>query len=337
MPGRSFLAVGWIAISLIASVAERTASAQGRPIALAVTRATADDMRAWDAQVDQLIRSRALRVRDTQHDALLPDRQHQRLDQYYRGVRIAGGDLTRQLANDGTVSLFGTIHAAIDVDVTPRLSVEEARLAINGAAGGQSFGGDVELVVLPLSDGYHLAYFGQAATDLEIVNVFVDASSGLPLRQYSDFIQEVGAGTGTYGDNKKVSSTPAAGAFVADDKLRPTEITTFDAKGNFARAQAIINGVTPSIADVASSASNSWTDGTVVDAHVYAGLYYDYLFKRFGRHGLDGRDLRIDLLTHPVRLADISTAPSAVVSTYYLNAFYSPSAGPKRTRSDGVW
>jgi Zn-dependent metalloprotease len=133
VPGRSFLAVGWIAISLSASVAERNASAQGRPVALAVTRATADDMRAWDAQVDQLIRSRALRVRDTQLDALLPDRQHQRLDQYYRGVRIAGGDLTRQLANDGTVSLFGTIHAAVDVDVTPRLSAAEARLAINDA------------------------------------------------------------------------------------------------------------------------------------------------------------------------------------------------------------
>jgi len=327
VPGRSLLAVGGIAISLIASVAVRTASAQGQPVALALTRASADDMRAWDAQVDQLIRSRALRVRDTQADALLPDRQHQRLDQYYRGVRIAGGDLTRQLANDGTVSLFGTIHAAVDVDVTPKLSVEEARLAINGAAGGRSFGADVELVVLPLSDGYHLAYFGQAVTDLDIVNVYVDASSGAPLRQYSDFIQEVGAGTGTYGDSKKVSTTPVAGSFVADDKLRPTEITTFDAKGNFARAQAIINGVTPTVSDVASSASNSWSDGTVVDAHVYAGLYYDYLFKRFGRHGLDGRDLRIDLLTHPVRLADISTAPSAVVNLYYLNAFYSRSAG----------
>ena len=55
--------------------------------------------------------------------------------------------------------------------------------------------------------------------------------------------------------------------------------------------------------------------------------YYDYLFKRFGRHGLDGRDLRIDLLTHPVRLADIATAPSSVLGLYYINAFYSRSGG----------
>jgi thermolysin len=316
---------------MMATLTARTASAQARPTALAVTRATADDLRGWDEQVDQMIRSRELRVRETQTDALVPDRQHQRLDQYYLGVRIAGGDLTRQLASDGTVSIFGMMHTAVDLSVTPRLSVADARSAINDAVGGQSFGPDAELVVLPLSDGYHLAYFGQAATNLDIVNVFVDANSGAPLRQYSDFISEVGAGTGTYGDNKKVSTTSVAGSFVADDKLRPTEITTFDARGNFTRAQELINGLTPSITDIAAtSSSNTWTDGTVVDAHAYAGLYYDYLFKRFGRHGLDNRDLRIDLLTHPVRLADIATAPSNVLGVYYINAFYSPSAGPNR-------
>ena len=327
MPARSCLIVGFATIATIAGFTERAASAQGRPVTLAVTRAAADDLRAWDEQVDRLIRGRELQVRESQADALVPDRLHQRLDQYYHGVRIAGGDLTRQLANDGTVSLFGVMHTGIDLSVSPKLSANDARSAINDAVGGQAFGADAELVVLPLSDGYHLAYFGKAATDLEIVNVFVDANSGAVLRRYSDFISEVGAGTGTYGDKKKVSASLVAGAFVADDKLRPTEITTFDTRGNFARAQALITGQTPSIADIASSLNNTWTDGTVVDAHVYAGWYYDYLFKRFGRHGLDGRDLRIDLLTHPVRLADISTAPSSVLGLYYVNAFYSRSAG----------
>ena len=257
MRTRLFVALGCVAIAVMASLTERTARAQGRPVVLAVTRATADDMRAWDGQVDQMIRSRDLRVRETQTDGLLPDRQHQRLEQYYHGVRIAGGDLTRQLANDGAVSIFGTMHTAIDLSVTPNLSTDGARLAINSAVGGQAFGADPELVVLPLSDGYHLAYFGKAVTDLEIVNVFIDADSGALLRQYSDFLSEVGAGTGTYGDNKKVSTTAVAGSFIADDKLRPTEITTFDAKGNFARAQALIAGQTPSVADIASSASNT--------------------------------------------------------------------------------
>jgi hypothetical protein len=132
-------------------------------VTLAVTRAAADDLRAWDEQVDRLIRGRELQVRESQADALVPDRLHQRLDQYYHGVRIAGGDLTRQLATDGTVSLFGVMHTGIDLSVSPKLSANDARSAINDAVGGQTFGADAELVVLPLSDGYHLAYFGEAS------------------------------------------------------------------------------------------------------------------------------------------------------------------------------
>jgi len=74
---RSYLAVGCAAIALTASLSGQTASAQGRPIALAVTRVAADDMRLWDDQVDRMIRSRDLVVRESQPDAFLPDRQHQ--------------------------------------------------------------------------------------------------------------------------------------------------------------------------------------------------------------------------------------------------------------------
>lgn len=328
MRARALSAFAAAAFALTVSLSGQTATVQAPPVALAITRAAGNDMRIWDDQLDRMIRSRDLVVRDIQPDSVFPDRQHQRLEQYYQGVRIAGGGLTRQLAADGTMSIFGTIHSPITLDVTPKLSTDDARLAIDNAVGGTAFGRSVELVVLPLSDGYHLAYFGQSATNVEIMNVFIDANSGLSLSQYSDFLNEVGAGTGAYGDNKKVSTTSVAGAFVADDKLRPTEITTFDAQGNFARAQQIIVGATPTVVDIATSTNNRWTDATVVDAHVYAGLFYDFLFKRFGRHGLDGRDLRIDLLTHPVRLADIGTAPDSILGTYYINAFFSPSAGP---------
>src|SRR6266508_2602020 len=95
------------------------------------------------------------------------------------------------------------------------------------------------------------------------------------------------------------SAGPPADTFATADQLRPTAITTYDMKGSLVRTQAILFGQTPSTADIASSASNdNWTDGTVVDAHVYAGWYYDYLFKRFGRRGLDNRDLRMAVLTH---------------------------------------
>jgi Zn-dependent metalloprotease len=327
---RRRLVTASLSIALLTSFMVPGASAQGRPTALALTRVNADDLRAWDSQVDVMIRNRDLRIREVQGDPLVPDRQHQRLDQYYRFVRIVGGDLTRQLARDGTISIFGTLHTGIELNTTPALSVDDAETAIGRAASGRPREGSIpELVVLPLADGYHLSYFGQATTDVDVVNVFVDANTGGLLRQYSDFVTDVGIGKGTYGDNKKISTTAMSGTFVTDDKLRPAAITTYDMKGNFSRTQALLGSVPPTTTDIASNTNNlEWTDGTVVDAHVYAGWYYDYLFKRFGRHGLDDRDLRMPVLTHPVRLSDISTASPEVRGLYYLNAFYCATCGP---------
>jgi thermolysin len=269
-----------------------------------------------------MIRDHALVVRDVQRDPLLTDRVHERLDQYLRGVRIIGGDLTRQTARDGTVSMFGTLHTDLTLDLTPRLSSDEARGAIGKAAGGDPTGPVPELVILPQSDAYHLAYRGQALVGFEIMNVFVDANTGGLLQQFSEFVSEIGRGTGTYGDAKKVSARSVSGTFVADDVLRPTDITTYDMKGDLTRTLSVLNVQTRvATSDVASDADNTWTDPTVVDAHVYAGWYYDFLVKRFGRAGTDNRDLRMAVFTHPVRIADIGSAPPAVIGQYYLNAF----------------
>jgi neutral peptidase B len=305
-----------------------TAQAQGHSATLAATR-SGGDLRAADQIVDAMIRSRALVVRDVQRDTLLPDRVHERLDQYMRGVRIVGGDLTRQSAPDGTVSIFGTLHTDLTLDLTPKMAADAARATIATAAGGEATGPAAELVILPLSDGYHLAYRGQAIVGLEIMNVLVDANTGGLLQQFSEFVSEVGKGTGTYGDVKKVSAKQVSGAFVTDDVLRPTDITTYDMKGSLSRLLAILNvqtGVAAS--DIASDADNDWTDPTVVDAHVYAGWYYDYLVKRLGRSGTDNRDLRMAVFTHPVRIADIGSAPPAVIGQYYLNAFACATCGP---------
>ena len=309
----------------------REVGAQSRPTALAVTRANSADLRAVDRRIDQMIRDRDLRIREVMRDPLVPDREHQRLDQYLRGVRIFGGDLARQAAPDGTVSVFGVLHDGLGIDTSPGLSLDAARQAIPAAVSGQPSGADPELVVLPLSDGYHLAFFGRAVAGLEIVNVFVDANTGALLRRYSEFVAEgtAGKGVGTYGDTKKISVAPMSGTFVADDLLRPADITTYDMKGNLTRTTQIFTlqaGVTA--ADIASDSDNDWTDGAVVDAHVYAGWFYDYLFKRFGRTGVDGRNLRMAIFTHPVRLADIGTAPADAIGQFYLNAFFCSICGP---------
>jgi Zn-dependent metalloprotease len=294
-----------------------------RPVTLAATRGAPSELRAVDQAIDGMIRDRTLVLRDVQRDALVPERVHERLDRYVRGVRIIGGDLTRQTAPDGTVSIFGTLHPDLAIDVTPAIAGDDAAAAIAKASAGEATGPAPELVILPLSDGYHLAYRGQAVVGLEIMNVFVDANSGALLQVYSDFIREVGTGKGAYGDVKKVSAKSLSGTFVADDPLRPAAVTTYDMKGNLSRTMNVVNRVT-SLAptDIAADADNDWSDPTVVDAHVYAGWYYDFIFKRFGRHGLDNRDLRMPMITHPVRAQDIATASSSVIGLYYFNAFF---------------
>src|SRR5262245_50049025 len=306
------------------------ASAQARPTAIAATRADPDVLAATDALVDSLVRSRALRARAAESDPLVADRRHERLDQYHRSVRIVGGDVTRQTAGNGTVSVFGMIHSGVDIGVDPALSPEGARDAIAAAVNGRWFGDrDPDLVVLPLSDGYHLAYAGQAATALDIRTVYVDANSGALLEEYSDFISDIGSGKGAYGDDKKMSARPASGTFLSDDPLRPAAITTYDMKGNLARTMAILNRqVNVTTSDVGADSDNVWTDPTLVDAHVYTGWYYDYLFKRFGRRGLDGNNLRMAVFTHPVRQQDIASAPNDVIGLYYINAFSCGTCGP---------
>jgi thermolysin/neutral peptidase B len=300
------------------------AFAQGRPVSLASGRADLASLRAVDQHLDQMLRTGELRVREVVRDTLLADRTHERLDQYVRGVRIVGGDVTRQTANDGTVSVFGTLHDSVDVSTTPALSIEAAQQAIAAAGGGSYRGPTPELVIVPLSDGYHLAYLGQASTDIDIVNVFVDASNGTVIKRWSEFINEVATGTGTFGDAKKLSVKSSAGGYIADDVLRPSEVTTYDMKGNFARTVSILNGLSTLATDVASNATTQWADSTVVDGHVYAGWYYDYLQKRFTRRGLDDHDLRIPVLTHPVPVSAIGTAPPSIVGQYYVNAFWCP-------------
>ena len=163
--------------ALTACLISSSVFAQARATAIATSRSEFNELRAWDQRIDSLIRSRDLVVRESMRDTMLPERNHERLDQYVRGVRVVGGDVTRQSAPDGTVSLFGMIHEGVDVSTVPRLTSEEASEALRKAGAG-TLRGEPELVILPLSDGYHLSYYGQVITAVDIVNVFVDAASG---------------------------------------------------------------------------------------------------------------------------------------------------------------
>jgi thermolysin len=299
-------------------------SAQSAAGVRRVTATAAGDVRDWDAQLTRMVRDGQLRSRREDADPLVEGRTHERLDQYHRGVRVFGGELVRQADRGQTVSVFGAVYAGINIDVEPALGPSDAAAVIEGKTGAAS-SAIPELVVLPRDEGgYVLAYRVRVATASDLVVYFVDAHTGGIALQYSDLETAIGTGQGVRGDTKKVSTTlRSSGTYQAIDGMRPPAIFTYDLKGDMSRTLLYLNGwLTLNTSDVASDDDNTWTDPAVVDAHAYAGWTYDYYYKRFARAGLDGRNLAMVSVVHPVRRDAWASASSSTLNLYYLNAFY---------------
>jgi thermolysin len=313
------------AIALLASAAS-PGWAQNPPGLLRVGAWDVTSLRQWDRRIDSMMDDGELRIRQTIADTDLPGRTHQRAGQYYKGVPVFGADITRQLANGQTVSVFGTIYTGIDLDVSARLSAEEAVTRLRHLTGTAPRSDEPpQLMVLPLeSGGYALAWRMRVMSRRDITMYFLDAKTGAIVDQYSDLQTQsaVGRGVGVLGDQKKVSTQPGGGGYYAIDRLRPPAIGTFDFKGDVNKFFDVLEGNRPLfITDTASDSDNDWADGATVDAHVYAGYTYDYFFKRHGRAGLNDRNLTITNLVHAVRRQDFATAPDDLIDLY-LNAGY---------------
>jgi thermolysin len=306
----------------------RPLRAQVRPRTVRATSFA--DLRTWDATVDGMTRDGSLRLRRTIADTELPGRSHERLDQYYQGVRVYGGDIAHQIDHGLSVSIFGTIYENIDLDVRPALSIDEIKAVLERES-GVALGADriPELVILPDdAGGYRLTYRATVFALDGDHEYFLDANSGAIVRKLSGARRQtgtaaIGKGPGILGDDKKLSVSSLSGMFVASDMLRPPALKTYDARGDVNRVLAFLNGQTTfATSDLASSTSTTWSDPVPVDAHAYIGYVYDYYFKRHGRRGLDNNNIAITSIVHPVRRNDIFTASNDILGLFYVNAFY---------------
>ena len=284
------------------------------------------ERRAWTSRIDGMLRTGELRLRQTRDDTLVPGRTHERADQYYRGVRVFGGDVARQLRSGATESVFGTIYEGITLDPAPAIDEDRAREVLSSRL-GRPIGDQTpaELVILPLdSGGYALTWRLRIAARRDTRQYFIDARTGATVLDYSDRKTQtaVGRAIGVLGDSKKISVRSSSGQFQTSDELRPPVIQTYDMQGNPARTDSFLLGrINLSATDLATDADNDWTDGAIGDAHIYSGYTYDYYFKRFGRKGLNNADIRIQNLVHPVRRSDLSTYVNDY-EDFFINAFY---------------
>jgi bacillolysin len=326
------------ALALVIALAMAgAASAQivpaGRVVTIgAATAADASDhiaaVRMWDRRINTMLEDGQLVSTRVETDPLIEGRQHERLAQYAGGVRVFGGELARQTDGGVTMSVFGTLYDGIAIDTTPKLTVAEAATALASLTGVTlNVERQPELVILPLDGGsYRLTYRARAMVGGDLRVYFLDATSGEVAFSYSDLETTIGTGTGVLGDTKKISTTERSGTYRAWDQMRPASIYTFDMKGQLARSLRFLNGESSLFeADLASDTDNVWTDVATVDGHVYAGWTYDYYYKRFGRSGLDGKNLQMITLVHPVNRADLLSYSTDIIGTFYLNAFYAGS------------
>ena len=282
----------------------------------ATSFAASASLRDADRTVTALSRSGDLRTIATSVDPLTSGRRHERFQQTVNGVPVWASTVTRQIDDAGVpVSIFGEIYEGLDAVATDaRLSPDDARKIVSDDIGTELGPVAAPLFVLITPSGPRLVYVIRAATPaFELFLYFIDAGSGVVVERRDDLKrQAVGTGTGVFGSDKKISTRLQGGSFIASDELRPPLLGTFDFHGNYLAVLLYINNLRPLLSsDFASDSDNRWTDAAVVDAHVHSGWTYDYLFKRFGRLGLDNHNLPIINIVHPATLRDLDVTLNA--------------------------
>ena len=300
---------------------------------LSIQTASFDQLRTWDAFITQESRSGSLRLHSAVRDPLLPERIVERFDQFHNGVRVWGADIVRDSERGVPISVFGELASpGLEISTQPVLSPDDARVRLLRTGGSDARILDsLELVIVEVETSvYRLAYTAVVSSDADIVRSFVDAQTGFEIVRYREIQTQaaVGTGRGVLGDQKKLSVEANAGRYIAVDRHRPPIIETFDMRGNLPRFKAWWIGLLPfAMSDLASASSNVWSDPAVIDGHVHVSWTYDFYYKRFGRHGLDGRDGAIDIVVNAVTQQGASAVSPSDLD-YALNAAWCGSCGP---------
>jgi Zn-dependent metalloprotease len=255
-------------------LSNQDAPGSGERFATRIVATDQDSVRAGDALVDRLVRSRDLVVVDRWADGLIGSRVHERLQQFHKGVPVFGAVLTRQMQAGRTVSIFGRLHEDIAIDAVPRLSAEAARVeAARCAADAEAIASLPSLAVLPLDEGgYALAWRAEIRSGADVRACFVSAATGGVLLNYSELRTQ----------------RPATAHAVV-----------YDLRGDVRRAAgAVARTVRLAAADVA-------VDGTIpgdhaaADARAALEATYAFYSERFGRLGADGKDGPTPIIVHP--------------------------------------
>ena len=283
----------------------------------------------WAARVDAMLRTGQLDLADVQADPMLPGRLHERLSQRHAGLPVFGGEVVRQLDGRTLLSVYGHLFENVSVaTLTPAIDAAGAAAIAERAAGDGASAGEPQLGILPHADGYLLVYRLVVRSPWDIRRYHVNAVSGAIEDSVSVIRSQteepsIARGTGVLNDDKKVSGTITSAGLQAIDLLRPALAFTLDFRGSRSRFNSFLQTGAVFFSDVAvAPPGGNWSDGAIVDAHVYQGWVYDYFFKRFGRRGLDDDNLQVISVVHPLARRDAGLYSPEIVGFFINNAAY---------------
>lgn len=294
----------------------------GRSMALA---ASDDTLPAARDRVDTMLSGGQLNISSLHDDTMMAGRAIERLSQFHEGLPVFGGEVVRHLDGRAIVSVSGRLYETLDININAAIAPERANdVAVAALGAGANVRGETTLGILPVESGYRLVYRMKVLSDWAIREVYVDARSAEIVLSVNGIQTQaaIGQGSGIVGTLRKMSTNQTTSTFEAVDKLRPAEAFTLQFPGTVSRLNAFLNSQALFISDVATDSDNVWTDGPTVDAHVFQGWVYDYYFKRFGRKGMDDRDIEVDNIVHPLARSEVNRQPPDVVDTFINNAFY---------------
>jgi bacillolysin len=296
---------------------------EGRSFAIAGSGDTLPDSLH---RVDMMLSSGGLDIAAVQDDTMMPGRVHERLDQFHDGLPIFGGQIVRQMDGRSIISVMGRLYAGLNAERTPAISPSTAgEVALETGGTNARIAGETVLGILPGDEGsYRLVYRFEVRSDWAIRDVYIDARTAELVRSVNGIHSQasIGLGTGVFGASRKMGTNRTSSTYQAVDKWRPAEGFTLDFGGSLTRLNLFLQNGATFNSDVSTDNDNSWTDGPTVDAHAYQGWVYDYYFKRFGRRGMDDRNIEVDSVVHPLARSQASRQPSDIVGSYINNAFY---------------
>jgi thermolysin len=223
---------------------------------------------------------------------------HVRFQQVHRGIPVVGAELAAHYDHAGRiVSIDANYISGIDVEVEPQIAAHVGQSVARADVIASTKIADES--TLSITDGKLVVYaFDHAPTlayEYTVRAVFgdepaiwvttVDAKTGEIIDRYNNLQTIEATGVGVLGDSKKFQVSQAGTSYAMNDTSRGVTITTYTA----AEQQV---GPGQGATQVTSTTLTSWDTGTgagaAVDAHVYAGVVFDYYKKVHGRSGIDG-------------------------------------------------